>query len=111
MSRKTEEQYIQEITELNNQLINTQRNLHKKNQELERTVKDLQQALDEIKRLKSLLPICSNCKKIRNDDGYWQEVEEYISEHTDVKFSHGLCNDCLKKLYPNIYDENEEEKQ
>ncbi|RPI01810.1 MAG: PAS domain S-box protein [Ignavibacteriae bacterium] len=62
----------------------------------------LQEALSHIKELKGLLPICCNCKKIRNDKGYWQVVEGYIIEHTDATFTHGVCPDCMKTLYPDI---------
>jgi len=56
----------------------------------------------EIKTLRGFLPICANCKKIRDDKGYWTQIEAYISERSDVIFSHGLCIDCFKKLYPNL---------
>ena len=62
----------------------------------------LQESFAQIKELKGLLPICSNCKKIRNDKGYWQVVEVYISEHTDATFTHGVCPDCTKILYPDL---------
>jgi PAS domain S-box-containing protein len=70
--------------------------------ERERLVEDLQKALAEIKQLSGLLPICSGCKKIRDDKGYWNQIEEYISAHSEATFSHGLCPDCLKKLYPDL---------
>jgi hypothetical protein len=54
----------------------------------------LQKALDEVKTLSGLLPICAKCKKIRNDGGYWQRIEEYLSEHADVQFTHGFCQEC-----------------
>lgn len=59
-------------------------------------------AMDEIKQLKGMLPICSNCKKIRDDTGYWSQIETYISAHSDAEFSHGICPDCAKELYPDI---------
>lgn len=65
----------------------------------------LQEAMNNIKVLKTMLPICANCKKIRDDSGYWQSVEGYISAHSDTKFSHGICPDCIQKLYPEICDE------
>ncbi len=68
--------------------------------ERERLVAELQAALAEVKILGGLLPICANCKKIRDDKGYWQHVEQYISAHSGVTFSHGLCPDCMRKLYP-----------
>lgn len=67
----------------------------------ERTA-ELQQALFDVKRLSGLLPICANCKKVRDDKGYWKQIEEYISEHSDADFSHGICPECLVKLYPGI---------
>ena len=60
----------------------------------------LQDALAEVKRLKALLPICSRCKKIRDDDGYWQSLEEYIGENAGTQFSHTLCSVCAQELYP-----------
>jgi hypothetical protein len=62
----------------------------------------LQNSLDEIKTLSGLLPICAACKKIRDDDGYWKQIEHYISEYTDARFSHSICPDCKEKLYPGL---------
>jgi hypothetical protein len=61
---------------------------------------ELEKALDEIRVLRGILPICMHCKQIRNDTGLWQQVDRYISEHSDAKFSHGVCPDCLSKFYP-----------
>jgi PAS domain S-box-containing protein len=66
----------------------------------ERLIKDLQKALLEVKTLSGFLPICMSCKKIRDDKGYWEQVEVYIRDHSEAEFSHGICPDCLKKLYP-----------
>lgn len=74
--------------------------------ERENLIADLQKALAEIKTLHGILPICSNCKKIRDDKGAWTQMETYITEHTDVEFSHGICKDCAKKLYPKYYKES-----
>ena len=63
-------------------------------------LKELQAAMVKIKTLKGMIPICSNCKKLRNDDGYWQQVEEYLRQHTDADFSYGLCDQCSAELYP-----------
>ncbi len=65
----------------------------------------LKDALEEIKTLRGIIPICSGCKKIRDDKGFWQQVEVYIREHSDAEFSHSLCPDCMKKYYPEFYDE------
>jgi PAS domain-containing protein len=68
--------------------------------ERERLIGELQKALADIRTLRGLLPICAGCKKIRDDKGYWQGLEQYLSEHAEVQFSHGLCPDCLGKYYP-----------
>ena len=69
-------------------------------QEREKMIIELQQALAQVKKLSGLLPICASCKKIRDDKGYWQQIEQYISEHSEALFTHGLCPECAKKLYP-----------
>ncbi len=68
-------------------------------QEREKLVCDLQKALKDVKQLSGLIPICSNCKKIRDDKGYWNQIEKYISEKSDVEFSHGICSECSDELY------------
>lgn len=70
--------------------------------ELKKSRDELKDALANIKTLKSLLPICANCKKIREDDGYWEKVETYINRHTDTQFSHSICPECAKELYPDL---------
>lgn len=70
--------------------------------EREELIAQLQDALAEIKTLSGLLPICANCKKIRDDKGYWQQIEEYIGDHSDAKFSHSICPECMAKLYPEV---------
>lgn len=80
-------------------LVDTLEKLGRKNKELER-------ALSEVKTLRGLLPICASCKKIRDDKGYWNQIESYIGKYSEVEFSHAICPDCAKKLYPDldIYD-------
>ncbi|NOQ65833.1 MAG: hypothetical protein GQ556_01260 [Desulfobacterales bacterium] len=77
--------------------------LQKANKEKEELIVNLQKALSEVKNLSGMLPICSSCKKIRDDDGYWQQIEEYIRDHSNADFTHGICNDCVEKLYPELY--------
>ncbi len=77
----------------------------KRETELSRSNEELQRALREVKVLRGLIPICASCKNIRNDGGFWQQLEEYIGEHSEAEFSHGLCQPCLKKLYPGVYQE------
>jgi PAS domain S-box-containing protein len=74
-------------------------------EEREKLISDLQKALSEIKSLRGIIPICSSCKKIRNDRGYWQQVEVFVTEHSDAEFTHGLCPECAKKLYGDYYEE------
>lgn len=71
-------------------------------QEREKLINELQEALKEIKTLRGIIPICSNCKNIRNDEGAWDRLEKYISEKSNAEFSHGICPDCVKKLYPDL---------
>jgi sigma-B regulation protein RsbU (phosphoserine phosphatase) len=61
-------------------------------------VKELEEALDKVKQLRGMLPICSYCMKVRDDQDYWQKVEDYFSEHTDVQFSHSICPDCYDRV-------------
>lgn len=73
--------------------------------ELEERNQQLERALAEVKILRGLIPICAGCKKIRNDQGYWQQIEDYIQDHSEAAFSHGLCLPCAKRLYPGVYPE------
>jgi PAS domain S-box-containing protein len=72
-------------------------------EEREKMVLELQGALAKVKTLSGLLPICASCKKIRNDKGYWNQIEGYIMEHSEATFSHGICPDCAQKLYPDHF--------
>jgi len=65
-------------------------------------IDQLQDAVAKIKTLRGLLPICANCKKIRDDQGYWSQIEDYVRDHSDADFSHSLCPDCMRKLYPDL---------
>lgn len=71
-------------------------------QTLERKNDELSRALAEVHRLRGLLPICAGCKKVRDDQGYWQEVDQYLAKQHDVRVTHGLCPDCLEKYYPGL---------
>jgi PleD family two-component response regulator len=81
--------------------VNTHLTLRNLQKCLEKKNAQLQEALANIKTLKGLLPICANCKKIRDDQGYWNQIEEYIERHSDALFSHGICPECADKLYGN----------
>ncbi len=80
----------------------TERKLLEK--ERQKVFVELQKALSEVKKLSGFLPICSSCKKIRDDKGYWSGVESYISDHSEALFSHSICPDCMRKLYPEYAD-------
>ncbi len=68
-------------------------------QEREKLINELREAISKIKTLSGMFPICSSCKKIRDDKGYWNQIEAYIRDHSEAKFSHGLCPECADKLY------------
>lgn len=87
--RKANEELTKEVAE-------RERAEHEK----EEVIIDLKKALAQVKRLSGLLPICASCKKIRDDKGYWQQIEAYIRDHSEAEFSHGICPECAKKLYP-----------
>ncbi|MBD3345063.1 MAG: hypothetical protein GF401_08380 [Chitinivibrionales bacterium] len=70
----------------------------------ESLIEELRKALNEVETLRGFLPICANCKKIRDDKGYWTHVEDYISKRSRVDFSHTFCPHCLKELYPDVYE-------
>ena len=101
----TYENAVQKNTELkkaHSDLIAIYRQLEHKNIELEKLNQDLQHALSEVKTLSGLLPICASCKKIRDDQGYWNQIESYMAKRIDVKFSHGLCPNCAGKFFPDV---------
>jgi len=83
-------------------LRNLQKELEEKNTDLQQLNRELSVALEEIKTLRGIIPICSHCKKIRDDTDSWQRLEEYISNHSEAKFSHGICPDCAEKHYPDL---------
>jgi hypothetical protein len=79
--------------------------------ERDRLISDLTRALDEVKSLEGLLPICGSCKKIRDDRGYWNQLETYISDHTDATFTHGVCPDCAETLRREWRDRRNSERR
>lgn len=85
-----------------NAVIRDIRDRIKVEKEKERLIHQLKSALNEVKTLSGLLPICAHCKKIRNDNGYWQQLESYLHEHSGAQFSHSICRDCAKKYYPDL---------
>ena len=91
----TNEQILQKMTLLSNEMANMARDLSRKNRELA-------EAQSKIKILGGIVPICMHCKKIRDDQGYWRQLEKYISEHSEAQFSHGICDQCLRDHYPEL---------
>jgi two-component system cell cycle response regulator len=99
----TYENAVQKNNELNkahNDLIDIYRQIEQKNIELEKLNQKLQHALTEVKTLSGLLPICAHCKKIRDDQGYWNQIETYMAKRIDVEFTHGICPSCANKFFP-----------
>lgn len=89
------------------QLKRTEEKLKERTIELEDANQKLQDALNQIKTLKGFLPICASCKKIRDDKGYWTQIESYLSDHSEAEFSHSICPDCAQRLYPDFYKKDE----
>lgn len=88
------------LIKYNNRINSNKKNLEQANLALENLNRQLQEKIHEIKTLTGLLPICAHCKKIRNDGGYWEQLEGYISEHSSATFTHGICPNCAEQLYP-----------
>ena len=104
--------YYRRDIELKNQSLQ-QEITERKAAELEREklIKELQNALSEVKTLSGLFPICSSCKKIRDDRGYWNQIESYIRERSNAEFSHSICPDCREKLYPEFHNDDKRESR
>ena len=80
---------------------------HQADQEKEELIAKLEDALLQVKRLSGLLPICASCKRIRDEGGGWQQIENYIAVHSEADFSHGICPECARRLYPEVYKDKE----
>jgi hypothetical protein len=96
---------LKKVAEIKKELTLAQQEIEKRKKlekEREKLISELQQALSEIKTLRGFLPICANCKKIRDDEGYWQQIEKYIQDRSDAQFGHSICPECAKKLYPEL---------
>ncbi len=96
--------FFRGLTELVDTIDRQRQEIEQRSAELTRTNRELEAALGEIKTLSGLLPICARCKKIRDDKGYWQQVEHYVQHRSQATFTHSLCPDCLSDLYPEIAD-------
>ncbi len=91
--------------------VRTHLELKQRRDEQAELISQLTASLEEVRQLRGIIPICASCKKIRNDEGYWQQVEEYISSRSEVEFTHGLCPDCIKKFYPDYEDGDDKEER
>ena len=95
------EKRTEELRKANKGLLIEIENRRKAEKEKKNLIRELQKALAEVKVLSGLLPICSFCKKIRDNEGYWQAIEMYIREHSAAEFTHGICDDCFEKHFSN----------
>jgi uncharacterized PurR-regulated membrane protein YhhQ (DUF165 family) len=96
---------LKRVAEIERELSVAQQEIERRKaaeKERDRVIQQLQQTLAEVKTLRGFLPICSHCKKIRDSRGYWNQIESYIQEHSEAEFSHGICEECAAKLYPDI---------
>jgi DNA-binding NtrC family response regulator len=92
--------------ELERQVMERTAELRKEIEERKLVEEELRRAMSRIKTLSGLLPICASCKKIRDDEGSWIRLESYIKSHSDAEFTHGVCPECARKLYPEVYNKS-----
>ncbi len=97
--------FFRGLTELVDTIDQQKQEIEESNAELNRANLELEAAIKEIKTLHGLLPICAKCKKIRDDQGYWQQLEEYLERHTEAELTHSLCPECISELYPEISEQ------
>jgi len=97
----TSDDEVGDLARVFNEMVENRRRIEA---ERERLIEELRKTLGEVKTLRGFLPICSSCKKIRSDQGSWQQVESYIRDHSDAEFSHGICPECAQALYPEQWD-------
>lgn len=104
--KETKEQSIKKMAQMQQRIAELEKAAFERQRvetERENLIMELKKALSEIKTLSGLLPICAHCKKIRNDEGYWEQIEGYIKEWSLAEFSHGICPECMNKYYPDIH--------
>ncbi len=102
---------FREIDELNSRLNRELELKTEKEKENEKLIQELKEALEEVKILGDLLPVCMHCRKVRDDSGYWSQIEEYIAQKTGTDFSHGICPECLEKYYPDLKEKMDQKEQ
>lgn len=96
--------FFKRLNELVDTIDGQKQKIEERSTELIQANQELEAAIKEIKTLHGLLPICAKCKKIRDDKGYWQLLEDYLEHHTEAELTHGLCPDCISELYPEVAD-------
>jgi len=96
--------FMGDFSEAFNSMIVSLRNSEKL---LKMKIHELEKALSHIKTLRGIVPICASCKQIRDDEGYWHQVESYVRDHSEAEFSHSICPDCAKNLYPDLVKDKE----
>lgn len=99
---------LKQVADIEHELTLAQQEIEQRRRaeaERDKVIEKLEKALSEVKTLRGFIPICANCKNIRDDQGYWKQIESYIAEHSDAEFSHSICPECAKKLYPEFTDE------
>jgi len=106
--RKAELEIVQYHERLEETVGKRTQELSETNKALQQTKDELNKALIEVKTLSGMLPICSYCKKIRDDKGYWNQLEAYIHDHSEAQFSHGICPECARKYFPEIYGKDKD---
>ena len=107
---------LRQVAEIEVELTHAQQEIERRKiaeQERDKLIADLQKALSEVKTLRGFLPICSHCKSIRDDMGYWNRLEAYIKDHSDAELTHSICPECAKKYYPQytIYGDEDDDRQ
>lgn len=108
-----EGRYIELLPSVIDRVLRQQRLIEEKRrieEEKEKLIVELREALEKVKTLKGLIPICSHCKKIRDDKGYWEKIEVYIRNHTEVDFTHGICPECMEKKFPQYLNNSKSDK-
>lgn len=103
----TRESAQSEYAKINEEIKNSCKELEDRHREKKEIITELREAIVESDQLKRILPICSNCKKVRNDGGYWEKVEQYFNQHSKTKFSHSVCPDCARIHYKDILEDEE----
>jgi hypothetical protein len=99
------------LKERNDQIEKTNHELEHRIEERDTLLSELKTAMDNVKTLGGLIPICASCKKIRDDEGYWNILESYLAKHSAAQFSHGICPDCVEKLYPKYANKAKKDPQ